>query len=119
MAMTAVADIKVPLGPALAGDRVVAVGHAGHVSVLDAVTGRRLWTRSLADQASASACDGQPVSVAIADEIVLAGSAGHVFALGLEDGAVLWHAEQRARGAGETSLAVGGSVGDYVARLGS
>lgn len=117
MAMTAVDEIKVPLAPALAGERVVAVGHAGHVHLLDATTGRTLWTRALAEQAGASGCEGQPVSVGIADDVVLAGSMGHVFALNVEDGSVLWHAEQRARGAGETSLAVGGSVGDYVARL--
>jgi outer membrane protein assembly factor BamB len=117
MAMTAVSDIKVPLGPALAGERVVAVGHAGAVCLIDLVTGRTLWTRALAKEAGASACDGQPVSVGIADEIVLAGSMGHVFALRLEDGSVQWHVEQRARGAGETSLAVGGAFGDYVARL--
>lgn len=117
MAMTAVADIKVPLPLALAGNPVVAVGHAGHVNLLDATTGRALWKQSLADVAGASACEGQPVSVGIADDIVLAGSMGHVFALNLEDGSVLWHTEQRGRGAGETSLAVGGPVGDYVARL--
>lgn len=117
MAMTEVAEIKVPLAPALAGDTVVAVGHAGHVHLLDSATGRLIWTQTLADKSGASACDGQPVSVSIADEVVLAGSMGHVFALKLEDGAVLWHAAQRGRGAGDTSLAVGGSVGDYVARL--
>ncbi len=119
MVMTGVSDIKVPLGPALAGGRVVAVGHAGHVHALDATTGRILWTQALAAHSGASACEGQPVSVCIADEIVLAGSMGHVFALRLDDGAVMWRAEQRARGAGETSVAVGGSVGDYVARIGN
>lgn len=118
MAMTAVGDIKVPLAPALAGDRVVAVGHAGHVHVMDVATGRTLWTRSLAEKTGASACDGQPVSVRVVDETVLAGCMGHVFALKIEDGSVLWHVAHRARGAGETSLAAGGeSVGDYVARL--
>lgn len=118
MAMTATSEIKVPFMPALAGERVIAVGHAGHVRLLDAMTGRLLWDRALAEHADASACDGQPVSVGIADEIVLAGSMGHVFALKIEDGSVLWHAVQRARGAGETSIAIGGnSAGDYVSRL--
>lgn len=117
MAMTGVGDIKVPLAPALAGDSVVAVGHAGNVHLLDGATGRLVWTQSLAEKSGASACDGQPVSVTIADDIVLAGCMGHVFALKLEDGSTLWHSAQRGRGAGETSLAVGGAVGDYVARL--
>lgn len=118
MAMTAVADIKVPPLPVLAGERVVAVGHAGHVRLLDAATGQIIWERALAREAGASACDGQPVAVGILDEIVLAGSMGHVFALKIDDGTVLWHAAQPARGAGETSIAASaGSVGDYVARL--
>lgn len=117
MAMAAVGDIKVPLAPALAADSVVAVGHAGSVHLLDGATGRLIWSQALGEKPGASACDGQAVSVTVADDVVLAGSMGHVFALKLEDGSVLWHAPQRGRGAGETSLAVGGSVGDYVARL--
>jgi outer membrane protein assembly factor BamB len=117
MVMTEIGDIKIPLGPAMAGDRVVAVGHAGSVRLLDMATGRLLWEAALSKQAGASACDGQPVSVRIADEVVLAGSMGHVFALRIEDGSVIWRAEHRGRGAGETSLAVGGSSGDYVSRL--
>jgi outer membrane protein assembly factor BamB len=120
MVMTGISDIKVPRGPAIRGERVVAVGHAGHVHLLDAATGRTLWSCALAAQKGASACEGQPVSVGIADEIVLAGSMGHVFALRLDDGTVLWRSEQRTRGAGETSLAVGGaSAGDYVASMGN
>jgi len=118
MAIPAVADIKVPISPALAGERVVACGHAGHVHLIDATTGRTLWTRALAETAGASACNGQPVSVMIADETVLAGSMGHVFALRLDDGSILWHVDHRNRGAGETSLAVGGPIEDYVASLG-
>jgi outer membrane protein assembly factor BamB len=117
MAMTAIEDIKVPLAPALVGETVVAVGHAGHVHLIDAATGRRIWTQALAAHRDAAACEGQPVSVSIADDLVLAGSMGHVFALKVKDGSILWHVEQRARGAGETSLAVGGPMGDYVARL--
>jgi outer membrane protein assembly factor BamB len=115
--MTGIGEIKVPRVPVLAGERVVAVGHAGQVHLLDLDTGQTIWTQGLAKQTGASACEGQPVSVTIADEMVIAGSAGHVFALKLDDGAVVWHVEQRARGAGETNLAVGGPGGDYVARL--
>ena len=117
MAMPGVADIKVPLAPALPDDSVVAVGHAGHVHLLDGATGRLIWTQTLADKSGASACEGQPVTVTISDDTVLTGCNGHVFALKLADGSVLWHAAQRGRGSSETSLAVGGSVGDYVARL--
>lgn len=119
MVMTGISDIKVPLGrTAMRGDRVVAVGHAGHVHLLDAATGQLIWTCALAALPGASQCEGQPVSVGIADETVLAGAMGHVFALRLEDGSLLWRSEQRSRGSGETSLAIGGSAGgDYVARL--
>jgi outer membrane protein assembly factor BamB len=118
MAMTAVSDVKVPISAALAGERVVAVGHAGYVHLLDVATGRIIWKQSLAQAAGASACEGQPVSIAIMDETVLAGSMGHVFALAIDDGSILWHVDQRTRGAGETSLAIGGPVEDYVASLG-
>jgi outer membrane protein assembly factor BamB len=114
--MTAVSDIEIPFARTFSGN-TVAVGHAGHVHLLEASTGRRLWTQALGALAGASACEGQPVSVAICDAVVLAGSMGNVFALRIEDGSLLWRMEQRARGAGETSLAVGGSSGDYVTRL--
>ncbi len=117
MAMTDVGDIKVPFAPAFAGDSVVAVGHAGKVHLVDVVTGRLIWTRPLTETPGASACEGQAVSVGITEGIVLAGSMGHVFALRIEDGLMLWHVAERGRGAGETSLAIGGSAGDYVARL--
>jgi outer membrane protein assembly factor BamB len=116
--MATIADVSMPLSPALAGERVVAVGHAGHVHLLDAATGRTIWERTLGATSGASACEGQPVSVTITDETVLAGSMGHVFALRIEDGSVLWHVDHRIRGAGDTSLAVGGPVEDYVASLG-
>lgn len=117
MAMTAISEIDVPLMTAADSDRVVAVGHAGNVHLLDIRTGQTLWTRALAAEAGASACDGQPVSVGIVDDTVLAGAMGHVFALKLEDGTVRWHTTLRGRGAGETSLASGTGGGDYVARL--
>jgi outer membrane protein assembly factor BamB len=116
--MTAIPDVSMPISPALAGEYVIAVGHAGHVHLLDAVTGRTIWTRSLAEALGASACAGQAVSVAIAEETVLAGSMGHVFALRLEDGSILWHVDHRTRGEGETNLAVGAPASSYVASLG-
>src|SRR5690349_14747757 len=117
MAMTDIGDIEVPRMPVMAGERVVAVGHAGHVHLLDLDTGRTVWTFKLASEKSASACDGQPVTVSVADEVVLAASMGHVFALRLDDGTMTWHVEHRARGSGETSLAFGTPGGDYVTRL--
>ncbi len=115
--MANIADVSTPISPALAGERVVAVGHAGHVHLLDSATGRTIWSQALAAASGASACDGQPVSVTIVDATVLAGSMGHVFALRLEDGSILWHADHRGRGGGETSLAIGWPVEDYVASL--
>lgn len=117
MTVTDIGDIEVPRMPVAATERIVAVGHAGRVHLLDMDTGRTLWTRALASEAGASACDGQPVSVGVMDDIVLAGSMGHIFALGLDDGAVLWHVNHHARGSGETSLAFGAPGGEYVARL--
>ncbi len=118
MAMTTVSDIEIPFARARAGTSI-AVGHAGYVHLLEAATGRKIWTQALAALTGASACEGQPVSVAISDEIVLAGSMGNVFALSIEDGSLLWRMDGRARGAGETSLAVAASTGDYVAQLGN
>jgi outer membrane protein assembly factor BamB len=117
--MANIADVSMPISPALAGERVVAVGHAGHVHLLDIATGRSIWSQALAAAAGASGCDGQPVSVMIVDATVLAGSMGHVFALRLEDGSIIWRADHRGRGEGETSLAAGWPVEDYVASLGS
>jgi hypothetical protein len=111
-------DTSTPLSTALASERVVAVGHAGYVCLIDATTGRTIWERSLAEIAGAAACAGQAVSVAVADETVLAGSMGHLFALRIEDGSILWHVDRRNRGAGDTSLSVGHGIQDYVASLG-
>lgn len=86
---------------------VVAVGHAGHITLLLIESGQTLWTCALADNAGASACAGQPVTVGIVGNMVLAGSMGHVFAFQLETGHVLWHKDHRARGSGETQFAFG------------
>lgn len=117
MVMTDIEEIEMPRVPVMASARVVAVGHAGHVHLLALETGQTLWTCALSAEKGASACDGQPVTVSIADEVVVAGSMGHVFAIRLDDGEILWHSEQRSRGAGLTNLAVGASSGEYVARL--
>lgn len=117
MVMTGMSEIKMPMGAAIAGERVLATGHAGHVHLMDLATGRALWEVALFRLAGASACEGQAVSVQMADDIVVAGSMGHVFALRIDDGSVVWRAEVRGRGAGETSLCVGGAASDYVSRL--
>lgn len=83
---------------------LIAVGHAGSVTLLDAATGRVIWECSLAKISGASACDGQPVSVRLVGSTVVAGAMGHVFAFAVEDGSVLWHVDRRSRGAGTTSL---------------
>jgi outer membrane protein assembly factor BamB len=117
MVMTDIEGLKVPRMPLIESEQVVAVGHAGHVHLLDIKTGQVLWTRALAAEPGASACEGQPVTISIADGIVVAAAMGHVFAIRRDDGIVMWHTEQRARGAGETSLAVSAPTADYVARL--
>lgn len=89
------------------GARVVAVGHAGRVHLLDLETGRAYWTRDLALEKGASACQGQPVSVRISDFAVIAGSMGHVFAIRIDNGTVAWRLAEPSRGAGETSLSLG------------
>jgi len=86
--------------------KVVAVGHAGCVLLIEAATGRMIWERTLAEIPGASACDGQPIDVHIIATGVIAGAMGHVFALRLEDGSVLWHVECRRRGDGATRLAI-------------
>jgi outer membrane protein assembly factor BamB len=117
MAMTDIGDIEVPRMPVMAGERVIAVGHAGHVHLLDLDTGKTVWSFKLASEKTASACDGQPVAVTVADELVIAAAMGHVFALRLDDGSMMWHTQNPARGSGEMSLAVGAPGGDYVTRL--
>jgi outer membrane protein assembly factor BamB len=106
MVVTDIGSSKVARAPAMAGGQVVAVGHAGHVHLLDLGTGQTLWTVVLSAEVGTSACDGQPVTVGIVNDIVLAGCMGHVFAIRIDSGMLLWHTEHRARGAGETNLAI-------------
>jgi len=91
------------------GARVVAVGHAGRVHLLDLETGKAHWTCDLALEKGASACHGQPVSVRISDHTVIAGSMGYVFAIRIDNGTVAWRLAEPSRGAGETSLSLGAS----------
>lgn len=116
MVMTDFGDVEMLHVPVTA-ERIVAVGHAGHVHLLDLKSGRTLWTYALAGMRGASACEGQPVTVGVLGEVVFAGSMGHVFAIRVENGELLWHSDQRSRGAGETNLAFGVPNGDYVSRL--
>ena len=117
MVMTNFGQVQVPRMRGMAAEQVVAVGHAGHVYLLQLESGKMLWTYALSAEEGAAACEGQPVRVGIAGEVVLAGSMGHVFAIGLQDGELLWHTEQRSRGAGETNFAFGAPGADYVSSL--
>lgn len=84
---------------------LVAVGHAGGVTLIEATTGRLLWERQLAELPAGLPCEGQPVTVRIVAETVVAACSGHVFAFRVDDGELLWQLNRRSRGAGETNLA--------------
>jgi outer membrane protein assembly factor BamB len=98
-------------------EQVIAVGHAGHVILLQLESGETLWTFALSTVEGTIGCEGQPVTVGIVGQIVLAGSMGHVFAIRLDDGELLWHKDQRYRGSGETNLAFITPATDYVSIL--
>jgi outer membrane protein assembly factor BamB len=117
MAMTDFREIEAPRMRVLTAGQVVAVGHAGHVHLLQLESGNTLWSYALSGKDGATACEGQPVTVGIVGDVVLAGAMGHVFALDLETGDLLWHKDHRARGAGETTFAFGGPGSDYVSSL--
>ncbi len=84
---------------------LLALGHAGAVTLIEAASGRLVWERALADMPAGLPCEGQPVSVRIVGETVVAASMGHVFAFAIEDGTLLWQVNRRGRGDGATSLA--------------
>lgn len=84
---------------------LLALGHAGVVTLIEAASGRLVWERALADMPAGLPCEGQPVSVRIVGETVVAASMGHVFAFAIEDGTLLWQVNRRGRGDGATSLA--------------
>jgi outer membrane protein assembly factor BamB len=117
MIMTDSGEAEVPRMGVINAEQVVAVGHAGHVYLLQLKSGETLWTYSLSAAEGTSGCEGRPVSVGIVGEIVLAGSMGHVFAIRLEDGELLWHKDQRSRGSGETTFAFIAPTTDYVSTL--
>ena len=117
MVMTNFGEVEVPRMRVMAAEEVVAVGHAGHVYLLQLQSGKTLWTFALSAEEGAAGCEGQPVAVGILGEVVLAGSMGHVFAISLGNGELLWHKDQRSRGAGETNLAFGAPGADYVSSL--
>ena len=117
MVITDFGEVEVPCMRVMAAEQVVAVGHAGHVYLLQLDSGKTLWTYALSAEEGATGCEGQPVTVGILGEVVLAGSMGHVFAIGLENGELLWHKDQRSRGAGETNFAFGAPGADYVSSL--
>ena len=98
-------EVEVPRMDMINAEGVIAVGHAGHVYLVQLASGETLWTVALATLEGASGCEGQPVTVGIVGEIILAGSMGHVFAIRLKSGELLWHKEQRFRGSGETNFA--------------
>jgi hypothetical protein len=85
---------------------LLAVGHAGAVTLLEVSTGRICWERALAELPGGLPCEGQPVSVRLVNSTVIAAAMGHVFALAVGDGSLLWHVDRRGRGAGATSLAI-------------
>ncbi len=85
---------------------LVAVGHAGAVLLLEVATGRIVWEQALTQLPAGLPCEGQPVAVRLVDDTVIAACMGHVFALAVEDGSLVWQVNRRARGAGDTSLAV-------------
>ena len=117
MVMTDFGEVEVPRMRVMAAEQVVAVGHAGHVYLLQLESGKTLWTYALCAEEGATGCQGQPVTVGILGEVVLAGSMGHVFAIRLENGELLWHRDHRSRGAGETNFAFGAPGTDYVSIL--
>jgi outer membrane protein assembly factor BamB len=117
MVMTDIGEFEVARMRGMAVEQVVAVGHAGHVYLLQLESGKTLWTYALFAEEGATGCEGQPVTVGIVGDVVLAGSMGHVFAIGLETGELLWHKDQNSRGAGETNFAFGAPGRDYVSIL--
>lgn len=85
---------------------LVAVGHAGSVTLLEAATGRIVWERALTELPAGLPCEGQPVTVRFVNSTVIAACMGHVFALAAEDGSLIWQLNRRGRGDNATSLAI-------------
>jgi outer membrane protein assembly factor BamB len=77
--------------PTLHEDRVYAVGATGILKVLDALTGKRVWTRNIADDTKrAVPYWGIASSPLIVDDLVIAASAGTLIAYDIATGDLKW-----------------------------
>ena len=77
--------------PTLHEDRVYAVGATGILKVLDAVTGKRVWTRNIADDTKrAVPYWGIASSPLIVGDLVIAASAGTLVAYDIANGDLKW-----------------------------
>ena len=80
--------------PAIAGDRVFALGPRGHFVALNLADGSVAWSRTLGESDSRSPVYGHAASPVLVDDLVLVlsgGAAGKtLLALGQRDGALAW-----------------------------
>ena len=77
--------------PTLHADRVYAVGATGILKVLDALTGKRVWTRNIADDTKrAVPYWGIASSPLIVNDLVIAASAGTLVAYDIASGGLKW-----------------------------
>ena len=77
--------------PTLHEDRVYAVGATGILKVLDALTGKRVWTRNIADDTKrAVPYWGIASSPLIVSDLVIAASAGTLVAYDIASGDLKW-----------------------------
>lgn len=80
--------------PAIAGDRVFALGPRGHLVALSLGDGSVAWSRTLGESDSRSPVYGHAASPVLVDDLVLVlsgGAAGKtLLALGQRDGALAW-----------------------------
>ena len=77
--------------PTLHDDRVYAVGATGILKVLDALTGKRVWTRNIADDTKrAVPYWGIASSPLIVNDLVIAASAGTLIAYDIASGDLKW-----------------------------
>ena len=77
--------------PTLHGDRVYAVGATGILKVLDASTGKRVWTKNIADDTKrAVAYWGIASSPLIIDDLVIVANAASLVAYDIASGDLRW-----------------------------
>ena len=76
-------------------DRIY-VGIAGHVTALDALTGREVWRTKLKGRGF--------VTAGVASDRIIAATSGRVFALDPATGALLWENELKGLGFGLVSV---------------